>query len=171
MWGHPGKKLLLIGQEFGKGREWNFSGELDWHLLQNPLNRGLSEAVTRLNHLNRTIPALHARDCEAEGFRWIVADDADQSVLAWLRFGGPGDAPVAVVSNFTPVPRPGYRIGLPAAGRWSEIFNSDAREYGGSGQGNLGGVTATDHPSHGLPASAEVTIPPLSTLYLKLGEA
>ncbi len=171
MWGHPGKKLLFMGQEFGQAREWNFRAELDWHLLQNPLNRGLSDAVASLNHLYRTTPALHARDCEPEGFRWIVADDADQSVLAWTRFGGPGDPPVAVVSNFTPVPRPGYRIGLPAPGRWTEIFNSDAREYGGSGLGNLGGVTATGQPSHGFPASAEVTIPPLSTLYFRLGEA
>ncbi len=170
MWGHPGKKLLFMGQEFGQLREWNFKAELDWHLLSEPLNRGLSGTVTALNHLYRTTPALHARDCEAEGFRWILADDADQSVLAWLRFGAPGDAPVAVVCNFTPVARQGYRVGLPSAGKWREIFNSDAREYGGSGQGNLGAVLATDHPSHGFPASAELTLPPLATLYLQLGE-
>jgi len=168
MWGHPGKKLLFMGQEFGQAREWDFKGELDWHLLQNPLNRGLSDAVARLNRLHRDTPALHARDCEPEGFRWIVADDADQSVLAWLRFGGAEDAPVAVVSNFTPVPRAGYRIGLPEPGRWEEIFNSDAAEYGGSGMGNMGAVEAVARPSHGLPASAEVAIPPLSTIYLKL---
>jgi 1,4-alpha-glucan branching enzyme len=169
MWGHPGKKLLFMGQEFGQLREWNFAAELDWDLLGEPLHAGLRHAVGALNRLHRDVPALHARDCEAEGFRWIVADDADRSVVAWLRFGAPGDAPVAVVSNFTPVPREGYRIGLPEAGPWTEIFNSDAPEYGGSGTGNLGTVTAEAHPSHGLPASAEIVIPPLSTLYLRLG--
>jgi 1,4-alpha-glucan branching enzyme len=169
MWGHPGKKLLFMGQEFGQSREWDFRSELDWHLLGHPLHAGLKCAVAELNRLHRAVPALHARDCEAEGFRWIVADDADQSVLAWLRFGGEGDAPVAIVSNFTPVPRERYRIGLPSAGTWSEIFNSDAREYGGSGMGNLGAVEAEAHPSHGFPASAEITIPPLSTLYFRLG--
>jgi 1,4-alpha-glucan branching enzyme len=168
MWGHPGKKLLFMGQEFGQLREWNFREELDWHLLGEPLHAGLKATVTDLNRLHRTVPALHALDCEPEGFRWIVADDADQSVLAWLRFGASGDAPVAVVSNFTPVPREGYRIGLPTAGRWAEIFNSDAQVYGGSGSGNLGAVTATAHPAHGFPASAEVTIPPLATVYFKL---
>lgn len=171
MWGHPGKKLLFMGQEFGQLREWNFRAELDWHLLSEPLNRGLSGTVTTLNHLYRTTPALHARDCEAEGFQWILADDADQSVLAWLRFGSPGDAPVAVICNFTPMARHGYRIGLPSAGEWREIFNSDAREYGGSGQGNLGAVLATDRASHGFPASTELTLPPLSTVYLQLTEA
>jgi 1,4-alpha-glucan branching enzyme len=170
MWGHPGKKLLFMGQEFGQPREWDFRGELDWHLLGHPLHSGLKSVVAELNRLHRSVPALHARDCEAEGFRWIVADDADQSVLAWLRFGGEGDAPVAIVSNFTPVPRQGYRIGLPSAGTWHEIFNSDARDYGGSGMGNLAAVEAAAHPSHGFPASAEITIPPLSTLYFRLGQ-
>ncbi|HEY0044470.1 MAG TPA: alpha amylase C-terminal domain-containing protein, partial [Allosphingosinicella sp.] len=167
MWGHPGKKLLFMGQEFGQEREWDFRAELDWNALGDPLNAGLSAAVGTLNRLYRETPALHARDCEAEGFRWIVADDADQSVLAWLRFGGSEDAPVAVVSNFTPVPRTGYRIGLPDAGTWREIFNSDAREYGGSGMGNLGAVTAEARAAHGFPASAEVTIPPLATVYFQ----
>jgi 1,4-alpha-glucan branching enzyme len=168
MWGHPGKKLLFMGQEFAQAREWDFDGQLDWHLLQDPMHTGVRDTVRTLNALHRQCPALHARDCEAEGFRWIVADDVDQSVIAWLRSGGPGDAPVAVVCNFTPVPRIGYRIGLPAAGRWRELFNSDAAEYGGSGLGNLGEVTATAHPWHGFPASAEVTIPPLATLFFVL---
>jgi 1,4-alpha-glucan branching enzyme len=171
MWGHPGKKLLFMGQEFAQRREWNANAELDWALLDQPLHAGVKAAVGALNRLHREIPALHARDCEAEGFRWIVADDADQSVLAWLRFGAPGDAPVAVVSNFTPLVRTGYRIGLPEAGRWDEIFNSDAREFGGSGIGNLGGVDAQPHPSHGCPASAELTIPPLSTVFLRRAAA
>jgi 1,4-alpha-glucan branching enzyme len=123
--------------------------------------------VRDLNRIYRRTPALHARDCEAEGFRWIVVDDRSQSVAAWLRIGAEGDAPVAVVCNFTPEPRHGYRIGLPAAGRWREIFNSDAREYGGSGLGNLGVVNARPVPSHGYPASADLVLPPLSALYLQ----
>ena len=168
MWGYPGKKLLFMGQEFAQRREWNFDGELDWGLLQAPLHAGVRNAVRDLNRLHREIPALHARDCEPDGFRWIVVDDADQSVVAWLRFGGPEDAPVAIVCNFTPVPRPGYRIGLPAPGRWREVFNSDAVDYGGSGMGNLGAVTAASLPAHGLPASAVLTLPPLASLYFRL---
>ena len=168
MWGHPGKKLLFMGQEFGQTREWDFRGELDWRLLQEPLHRGIQKTVGALNRLHRTEPALHSRDCETEGFRWIVADDADQAVIAWLRFGETGDAPIAVISNFMPVARH-YRIGLPEAGTWAEIFNSDAAEFGGSGLGNRGAVTAQLHPSHGFPASAEIVLPPLATIYLRLG--
>ncbi|MBW8784053.1 MAG: 1,4-alpha-glucan branching protein GlgB [Novosphingobium sp.] len=169
MWGHPGKKLLFMGQEFGQLREWNVNSELDWYLLGDSLHAGLRTSVAELNRLHRSEPALHARDCEAEGFQWIVADDADQSVLAWMRFGGPDDRPVAVVCNFTPVARAHYRIGLPATGTWREIFNSDAAEFGGSGSGNLGQITATADPSHGYPASAELFLPPLSTIYLRHG--
>ncbi len=165
MWGHPGKKLLFMGQEFAQRREWNFDGELDWPLLGAAPHAGVQAVVRDLNRLHRKTPALHARDCETEGFRWIVVDDAEQSVTAWLRFGAAGDAPVAVICNFTPVPRPAYRIGLPAAGRWLEIFNSDALVYGGSGQGNLGAVQATAEPAHGYYASAIFTVPPLSAIY------
>jgi 1,4-alpha-glucan branching enzyme len=167
MWAHPGKKLLFMGQEFGQHREWNFEQSLDWHIIDYWSHAGLRHLVRDLNRVYREVGALHARDCEAEGFRWIVADDADNSVYAWLRFGGPDDRPVAVVANFTPVPRHGYRIGLPLAGRWREILNSDAGIYGGSGIGNGGAVLAEPHASHGLPASAAITIPPLATLYLQ----
>ena len=167
MWAHPGKKLLFMGQEFGQTREWNFEAGLEWHLLQYPLHQGLQALVRDLNRAHRNVPALHARDCEGEGFQWLVADDAEQSVYAWLRRGASGDAMVAVVCNFTPVPRHGYCIGLPQAGRWREILNSDAQIYGGSGMGNLGGVDAHTHPSHGFPASAEVTIPPLGAVYFQ----
>jgi 1,4-alpha-glucan branching enzyme len=167
MWGHPGKKLLFMGQEFGQLKEWNFAGELDWGLLDDPLHSGLHGCVRDLNNLYRGIPALHARDCEPEGFRWIVVDDARQSVFAWLRLSGTDDPPVVVVCNFTPVPRHGYRIGLPFAGRWREILNTDASAYGGSGLGNLGGVDAIPHPSHGMPASADLLLPPLATLYFQ----
>ena len=168
MWAHPGKKLLFMGQEFGQGAEWNFDAALDWHLLGIHWHKGVQDCVRDLNHLYRDNGALHARDCEFDGFRWIVADDREQSVLAWLRYGGPDDAPVAMVANFTPVPRPFYRIGLPEAGRWEEILNTDAEIYGGSGQGNLGGVIAESVPFHDLPASAQVLVPPLGTIYLRL---
>jgi 1,4-alpha-glucan branching enzyme len=167
MWGYPGKKLLFMGQEFAQGREWDFAGELDWHLLDYAPHRGVRDCVRDLNRLYRTEPALHARDCEGEGFRWIVVNDAEQSVLAWLRLGGADDAPVAVVCNFTPVPRHHYRIGLPRAGVWEELLNTDAIVYGGSGMGNLGRVTAGDVPSHGFAASAELLLPPLATLFLR----
>ncbi len=170
MWGHPGKKLLFMGQEFGQRREWDFAGELDWHLLDHVPHRGLRDCVRDLNRLHVAEPALHARDCEAEGFRWIVADDAEQSVLAWLRFGAPGDPPIAVICNFTPVPRYGYRIGLPQAGAWLEVLNTDAIDYGGSGLGNQGRVLAVATGSHGLPASAELVLPPLGTLFLRLAD-
>ncbi len=174
MWGYPGKKLLFMGQEFGQRREWNFAAELDWGLLGEAAHRGLRAVVRDLNRLYRTTPALYARDCEGEGFRWIVVDDKDQSVAAWLRFGPPDAPPVAVVCNFTPEPRIGYRLGLPQAGAWRELFNSDAADYGGSGLGNLGEVQAVASPLHGLAASAEIVLPPLSAVYFQFrpgGEA
>ncbi|RYB05943.1 1,4-alpha-glucan branching protein GlgB [Lichenibacterium ramalinae] len=167
MWGHPGKKLLFMGSEFGQTAEWNFDRSLDWHLLEYDIHRGVQDLIRDLNAAYRATPALHVRDCEPEGFRWVVADDHANSVLAWLRFGEPGDAPVLVVSNFTPVPRERYRVGLPFAGAWREIVNTDAGRYGGSNLGNLGGVTARPEPSHGLPASAEVVLPPLATVYFQ----
>jgi 1,4-alpha-glucan branching enzyme len=165
MWGHPGKKLLFMGQEFGQLNEWNFAGELDWYLTDNALHAGLRQCVRDLNILYRGIPAMHARDCEADGFRWIVVDDARQSVFGWLRLGGAGDPPLAIFCNFTPVPRQGYRVGLPFPGRWREVLNTDAQTYGGSGLGNLGEVEAAARPSHGMPASAVLLLPPLATLY------
>jgi len=164
MWGQPGKKLLFMGQEFAQWREWDFAGSLDWWLLDHALHRGIQALIRDLNHLYREAPALHARDCEPEGFRWITADDRDNSVFAWLRMA-PGAPPVAVVSNFTPVPRPGYRIGLPHPGRWREVLNTDATSYGGSGLGNRGEVWAEAEPLHGFPASATILAPPLASVY------
>jgi 1,4-alpha-glucan branching enzyme len=164
MWGQPGKKLLFMGQEFAQRREWDADGSLDWHLLDNEYHQGVRMLIGDLNSAYREFPALHARDCEPEGFRWIVADDRDHSVYAWLRFA-PDAQPVAVVCNFTPVPRPGYRIGLPHAGRWRELLNTDSTFYGGGGLGNQGAIHAGDTPLHGMPASASVLIPPLSTVY------
>ncbi|MDB5395696.1 MAG: 1,4-alpha-glucan branching enzyme [Rhodospirillales bacterium] len=168
MWAFPGKKLLFMGQEFGQVNEWDFHRALDWHLLDYKFHQGVRDCVRDLNRLYRSEPALHARDCESEGFRWIVVDDAPQSVYAWIRLGEPEDLPVVMISNFTPVPREDYRIGLPQTGIWREVMNTDATLYGGSGVGNLGAVRASAMPSHGFPASASLTLPPLATVYLRL---
>ncbi len=167
MWGHPGKKLLFMGQEFAPWREWSEDRECDWWLLQHAPHRGVQDLVRRLNALYRAHAALHARDCETEGFRWIDADDAAHSVFSWLRFDGAGGPPVAVISNFTPVPRQGWRFGLPAVGRWRVLLNTDATELGGSGAGCMTEVVATAEPRHGLPASACIDLPPLGALYLE----
>jgi 1,4-alpha-glucan branching enzyme len=171
MWGHPGKKLLFMGQEFGQGIEWNFDAGLEWHLLAQAAHAGVRDLVRDLNRLHRTRPPLHARDFDPQGFRWIVVDDTHQSVVAWLRLGNPEDREIAVVCNFTPVPRHGYRLGLPRAGRWREILNTDAQSYGGAGLGNGGEVRAHPHPAHGFPASAEVLVPPLAVVYLEFDPA
>jgi 1,4-alpha-glucan branching enzyme len=171
MWGHPGKKLLFMGQEFGQRQEWNFQWQLDWHLLEQPFHQGVRDCVRDLNAAYRRESALHAGDCEGSGFRWVVVDDADQSVIAWLRFGRASDAPVLVICNFTPVPRYNYRVGVPQTGDWDEILNTDGTQYGGSGVGNLGKVTAVAEPSHGFAASMALTLPPLGALYLRLAAA
>ena len=159
MWAYPGKKLLFMGQEFAQRREWSEARALDWHLLDTPAHEGVQSLLRDLNHVYREKPALHARDCEPEGFAWLIADDAANSVFAWLRTA-PGAAPIAVISNFTPVPRAGYRIPLPKDGRWREIINTDAAEYGGSGQGNGGWVEAVD-------GHAKLILPPLATILIE----
>jgi len=166
MWAWPGKKLLFMGQEFAQGREWDHDGALDWDQAGIDLHRGVRDVVRDLNRLYREHAALHERDCEPEGFRWIVVDDRDHSVFAWIREGAPGTSPVVAVANFTPVPRTGYRVGLPCAGRWREILNTDAAQYGGSGCGNGGAVGTEGIPSHGQTQSAAITVPPLGTLWL-----
>jgi 1,4-alpha-glucan branching enzyme len=171
MWAHPGKKLLFMGQEFGQTSEWNCNEELPWWLLDHPPHQGLQKLVRDLNLYYRSRPAMHARDCEAEGFRWIVVNDSDQSVFAFLRTGAEWDPPVAVVCNFTPEVRSNYRIGLPHIGRWKEALNTDASYYGGSNVGNLGGVKAERRPMHGFSASAALTLPPLGAIYLEYSGA
>jgi len=136
MWACPGKKLLFMGGEFAQWKEWDFDTELDWRLLDQKSHQGVRDCLRDLNRLYRAESALYVHDCEAEGFRWIVVDDALQSVYAWLRVGNAEDAPIAAICNFTPVPRDNYRIGLPFAGVWREIMNTDAEHYGGSGLGN-----------------------------------
>lgn len=167
MWGHPGKKLLFMGQEFGQTGEWNFANGLDWGLLGFDLHRALRDYVRDLNRLHRSRAALHARDCESDGFEWVVVDDAESSVFAFLRYGEDRARPVLVVANFTPVPRHAYRLGLPRAGRWREILNSDAKIYGGSGVGNLGAIHARPEGFAGFPASADIEVPPLAALFFE----
>ena len=159
MWGYPGKKLLFMGQEFAQRQEWSESRPLDWGLLDAPAHAGVKALLRDLNRLYREKPALHARDCESEGFAWSVADDKQNSVFAWIRHA-PGAAPIAVIANMTPVPRHAYRVPLPADGIWKEMVNSDALQYGGSGMGNLGTVTARN-------GGAALTLPPLATIMLE----
>ncbi len=166
MWTMPGKKLLFMGGEFAQEREWNHDTGLDWHLLDDPRHAGVQKLVRDLNHAYREINALHARDCEPGGFAWVVVDDRDQSVFAWLRYGHESDAPALIVSNFTPVPRHGYRIGVPRHGLWREMINTDAGVYGGSNVGNNGAIRAEGVASHGHDASLLLTLPPLATLVL-----
>jgi 1,4-alpha-glucan branching enzyme len=170
MWGYPGKKLLFMGQEFGQWQEWASDRSLDWHLTGFGPHRGVQSLIRDLNRAYRDNGALHARDCEGDGFQWLIADDADWSVFAWARRGAPEDRPVAVAVNFTSVPRHGYQLPLPFAGTWREIVNTDAAIYGGSGTGNFGRVVADAGPYRNEPASAMVTLPPLAAIMLRLGE-
>ncbi|MEM2865932.1 MAG: 1,4-alpha-glucan branching protein GlgB [Candidatus Hadarchaeales archaeon] len=166
MYGHPGKKLLFMGGEFGQWREWVHDESLEWHVLQYEDHRGLQRWVRDLNRLYREEPALHELDFEPEGYEWVDLKDVEKSIISFLRKGRTGP-PVLVVCNFTPVPRYGYRVGVPRGGFWRELLNSDAREYGGSGLGNLGGVWAEPVPWHGRPCSLPLTLPPLGCLYLR----
>jgi len=166
MWGHSGKKLLFMGCEFAQPAEWNHDGELDWDAAADPKHAGVTALVRDLNALYRSEPALHYLDCDPGGFEWIEANDAENSTFAWLRKGGPDDPMVVVICNFTPVERGGWRIGLPAPGRWREAINTDSEAYGGSGKGNLGVITAEDVPAHDRSWSADMILPALSTLIL-----
>jgi len=158
MWGYPGKKLLFMGQEFAQRGEWSEERALDWHLRQFPAHEGVYNLIRDLNRLYREEPALHARDCEVEGFDWLIVDDAANSVFAWQR-RAPGAEPVAVIANMTPQVHHDYHVPLPLPGRWREALNSDSTSYGGSGVGNLGSVVADAH-------GAQITLPPLATLIL-----
>ena len=166
MWAHPGKKLLFMGCEFGQWREWNHDQQLDWYLLQYPEHKGVQKLVGDLNRLYRDVPALHDQDDVAQGFEWLIGDDATNSVYAWLRWSKAGK-PLLVVANFTPVPREAYRIGVPFAGTWGEVLNSDAALYAGSNYGNGGGVHTHADASHGQPFSVALNLPPLGVLILE----
>jgi 1,4-alpha-glucan branching enzyme len=167
MYGQPGKKLLFMGGEFGQWREWHHDESLDWHLVQYAPHAGLQKWVEDLNRLYRQEPALHQRDADWGGFEWIDASDSDQSVLSLIRKAGTTDSIMLVVCNFTPVPRPDYRVGVPRGGSWTEVLNSDAHEYGGSGWGNLGRREATPIPCHGRPCSLPLTLPPLAAVFFR----
>jgi 1,4-alpha-glucan branching enzyme len=161
MFGHPGKKLLFMGGEIGQWAEWNHDASLDWPLLQHPFHAGLLRWVRDLNTFYRAQPSLFEVDFDSSGFEWVDCTDSQRSVICFLRKGrNPADKTL-FVCNFTPMPRPNYRVGVPSGGRWREMLNSDAPLYGGSGQGNAGGVAATPLPIHGRPYSLSLTLPPL----------
>jgi 1,4-alpha-glucan branching enzyme len=167
MYGHPGKKLLFMGGEFGQWREWDHDTSLDWHLLDDRMHASLRRWVMDLNHVYQREASLHQVDFEAAGFQWIDCEDNENSVVSMLRRArDPNDCTV-MVTNFTPVPRQGYRIGVPAAGRYAEILNSDSEIYGGSNVGNAGGVEAEAHPMHGFDYSISLAVPPLASVLLK----
>ena len=167
MCGSPGKKLLFMGAELAAWDEWQHDAELPWQLLEDPKRRAFERWLSALNVAYRHEPALHALDCDPAGFEWIDANDADRSVISFLR-KSPGDREqIAVVCNFTPVPRYNYRVGAARGGFWRELLNSDASEHGGSGHGNLGGVEAAPVPFHGRIHSLTLTLPPLSIVFLK----
>jgi 1,4-alpha-glucan branching enzyme len=163
----PGKKLLFMGGEFGQWREWNHDGSLDWHLTQYAPHAGVQKWVADLNRMYRSEPGLHSLDCTPAGFEWVDCSDAEHSILSFLRKGPNAADTVLVVCNFTPVPRYDYRIGVPHGGRWKELLNSDAADYGGSGVGNLGGVDAEPVWFHGKPWSLRLTLPPLAMGFFK----
>ena len=163
----PGKKLLFMGGEFGQWREWSHDRSLDWNLLEFPTHSGVQKWVADVNRLYREEKAMHELDEDPAGFEWIDANDADHSAATFLRRGrAPADVVLAAF-NFTPVPRHNYRVGVPSGGFWREVLNSDAAEFGGSGQGNLGGVEAAPIPSHGHPSSLSLTLPPLAAIFLR----
>jgi 1,4-alpha-glucan branching enzyme len=166
-WAMPGKKLLFMGGEFGQRQEWGHDRSLDWHLLIHESHKGIMRWVERLNRVYRSEPALHERDCDPSGFEWVDSSDADNSVLSFLRKGASPDEEVLCVFNFTPVPRPNYRVGVPCAGWWGELADSDAAEFGGSGATLGGGVKADKEPWHGRPFSVKLQLPPMAAVFLK----
>lgn len=162
----PGKKLLFMGSDFGQWSEWNHEKSIDWHLLEYSSHQGIQRWVKDLNTVYRREAALHELDCDPEGFEWIDPNDSENSCVSFLRKSRSGDV-LLVVCNFTPVPRHEYHVGVPRGGRWVEILNSDAPIYGGSGQGNLGGVEASVMPSHGREFTLSITIPPLGMVMFR----
>ena len=167
MYAQPGKKLMFMGAEFGQWAEWAHDRQLDWHLLDSPLHGGLRRWVQDLNHLYRSEAALHEADFASEGFQWIDCNDSLHSSISLIRRARNEPGEIIAVFNFTPVPRHNYRVGAPRGGLWQERLNSDARDYGGSGQGNLGTLEASPVPFHGLPHSLNLTLPPLAAVFLK----
>jgi 1,4-alpha-glucan branching enzyme len=170
MYAHPGKKLLFMGDEFGQGTEWNHDQSLDWHLMERPLHAGLRRFVADLNRVYAAEPALHEVDFEADGFRWIDCNDAENSVVSLIRRSKDGSESALAVLNFTPVTRESYRIGVPEAGTYRELINSDAGIYGGGNVGNGGAIATEPVPAHGFDDSLSLRLPPLGFLLLKRGQ-
>jgi 1,4-alpha-glucan branching enzyme len=169
MFAQAGKKLMFMGEEFGQVREWTHDSSLEWDVLQYPVHHGLQNWVEQLNRVYRSEPALHEFDNDPKGFEWIDCNDSAASTISLLRKGSGTGQVVVVACNFTPIPRIDYLLGVPTGGYWRELLNSDAKEYGGSGIGNSGGVMAEEHPVHGRPYSLKLTLPPLAALFLKAG--
>ena len=167
MWAHPGKKLLFMGGEFGQRREWNHDTGLDWWICEHPEHAGVQRWVGDLNRVYRAEPALHELDSARAGFEWVDSRDIEASVVSFLRISAGGEA-VLVIANFTPVVREQYRVGVPRAGWWRELLNSDAGIYGGSGIGNMGGAQAAPLAAHGRPFSLTLTLPPLAIVMFKV---
>ena len=167
MYRTPGKKLMFMGAEFGQGREWNYDRSLDWHLLEQPLHASLKRFVADLNHVYTSERALHEVDTNPAGFQWIDCNDSDNSVVAMPRFAKDPDDFLICAFNFTPQPRYGYVFGVPRAGTYTELLNSDGAAYGGGNVGNNGLVTTDPIPSHGYADSIRITLPPLACLMLK----
>jgi 1,4-alpha-glucan branching enzyme len=168
MWGHPGKKLLFMGGEFGQWQEWNFNNSLEWAALTAPTHQGLQRFVKDLNHLYQSEPALYEVDFDWMGFTWIDANDSDNSIFSFTRNAKSRDEFIVVLSNFTPIPRHNYRLGVPKLGYYREILNSDSAHYGGGNVGNDGGKATENIPWHGHAQSLSLTLPPLATIMLKL---
>ena len=167
MYAYPGKKLLFMGGEFGQDAEWSHERSLDWHLVEFAEHRGVQRLVQDLGRHYREIPALWERDHRPEGFRWIDANNMDQNILSFVRLDAGGRPGLVCVANFSPTVHHGFRVGMPLGGRWREVLNTDGEGYGGSNQGNLGGVAAGPTAWHGLPFSAQITIPPLGVIWLE----
>jgi 1,4-alpha-glucan branching enzyme len=164
MFAHPGKKLLFMGNDFGQYNEWNYQKSLDWHLLQFDNHKGLQQWIRDLNSTYKNHPSFFDNDFHHDGFAWIDANDSENSVLSFVRYDRKKKDTVLVICNFTPVPRYNYRIGVPSEGRWDEILNSDAKEYGGSGHGNFGGADAVLIPYHNEDYSINIVVPPMGVV-------
>jgi len=167
MYGHPGGKMLFMGGEFGQWQEWNHDTSLDWHLCDSDLHHGLQRLILDLNHLYRSEPALHEADFDWSGFQWIDFNDTDNSVVAYVRTSPSTQSSIVCVCNLTPIPRHHYRIGVPEAGWYRELINTDSFCYGGSNVGNAGGVRSTHSPCHTHQHSLTLSLPPLAVLLLK----
>jgi 1,4-alpha-glucan branching enzyme len=167
MYAHPGKKLLFMGADIAQEREWNHDASLDWHLLEEPKHKGVQTLVRDLNRVYRETRALHELDFSAEGFEWVDWQDADSSVLCWLRRAVDGSF-IVCICNFTPLVRSGYRVGVPQAGSYSELLNTDAGKYGGSGVGIARAIHTQEAEAHGRPQSLQIDLPPLATIMLEI---